>query len=345
MISATKTSSHEQVEYLRSLKAIRQRSATLFRRAEEDLLQFWILKKENERLVVERCISLLSRDYGQDYTRIPPHSRWRHLDANGIHRIDWLLQTWELAGLETQEQNRRLIELFIIAVLLDAGAGNTWTFTEHNWRGDLSNTSRHPEIYRRSEGLAVATFHMFRQGIFSSDPRDPMKVDAHSLINLSIERLRLGFQCDNDGENDIAGLEGRLHLLNRLGECIQRNESEIFVVAKSKSSTCRLGNLLDHILSKAKQQEDSSLLEVGIDVIWSTLLNGLSSIWPDDRIVLDGCALGDVWHCQSEGQTFQTLVPFHKLTQWMTYSLLEVFEKVIGLTVAERERLTVSSTK
>lgn len=52
---------------------------------------------------------------------------------------------------------RRLIDLFFVSVLLDAGAGDTWSFTEPGTTGK----------YERSEGIAVATLHMFKAGAFS----------------------------------------------------------------------------------------------------------------------------------------------------------------------------------
>ncbi len=53
-------------------------------------------------------------------------------------------------------------------MLLDAGAGNVWTFeeAETGWQGG------------RSEGLAVASYAMFVKGFFSSDPQRPYQVDG-----------------------------------------------------------------------------------------------------------------------------------------------------------------------
>ena len=57
--------------------------------------------------------------------------------------------------------------------------------------------------------------------------------------------------------------------------------------------------------------------------ILEVLLDGLGPAWPS-RIVLAGRPLGDVWpHPSVPGDG---LVPFHKLSQWLAYSLVEVFE-------------------
>jgi hypothetical protein len=68
--------------------------------------------------------------------------------------------------------------------------------------------------------------------------------------------------------------------------------------------------------------------------ILGALLDTLSDIWPSGQI-LDGVALGDVWpHPAAGGEGLDAgWVPFHKLSQWVTYSLLEPFEWA-GVTVS-----------
>jgi hypothetical protein len=46
----------------------------------------------------------------------------------------------------------------------------------------------------RSEGLAVASFDMFKDGIFSSDPALPCRVNSHGLKMLQLKQLAKGFQ-------------------------------------------------------------------------------------------------------------------------------------------------------
>ena len=83
------------------------------------------------------------------------------------------------------EKARRLIDLVIISVLLDAGAGDKWTYTEPGTEN----------VYTRSEGLGIASFHMFLNGKFSSDPAtNPHRVDADALIALSNDAVRVAFQ-------------------------------------------------------------------------------------------------------------------------------------------------------
>ena len=81
-----------------------------------------------------------------------------------------------------------------------------------------------------------------------------------------------------------------------------------------------------------------------VAVLWHVLIYGLAPIWPADRTTLGGVPLGDVWPCEalrasatSEGDE---LVPFHKLTGWTTYSLLEPIEKILGWKFEGLEDLT-----
>ena len=71
------------------------------------------------------------------------------------------------------ELTKTLFDLFIVAVLLDAGAGAKWKFIEPSTGF----------TYTRSEGLAMATLSMFVNGKFSSDPQtDPYRVDGTIIL-------------------------------------------------------------------------------------------------------------------------------------------------------------------
>ncbi len=61
----------------------------------------------------------------------------------------------------------------------------------------------------------------------------------------------------------------------------------------------------------------------------SILLTSLSSIWPAQNM-LGSIPLGDCWRHpaagEGDGGPSQGWMPFHKLSQWLSYSLLEPFE-------------------
>ena len=72
----------------------------------------------------------------------------------------------------------------------------------------------------------------------------------------------------------------------------------------------------------------------------ATLLESLSSIWPSG-LMLDGFAVGDAGRHPAvrTGDATDRIVPFHKLSQWLTYSLLEPLEAA-GLAVERFDALT-----
>lgn len=153
------------------------------------------------------------RDYKPDYHTIPPHGRWQHFEAGGRPRVDQLLASWP-SSIDNQERTRRLIDLFLVSVLLDAGAGTKWSY----------KSKESGKTYRRSEGLAIASLEMFKAGCFSSNPSEPCQVDGAGLKSLGVEQLGRGLQVSDI--NPIAGLEGRAGLMSRLGDAM--NDSSIF---------------------------------------------------------------------------------------------------------------------
>jgi hypothetical protein len=93
-------------------------------------------------------------------------------------------------------------------------------------------------------------------------------------------------------------------------------------------SAARPGNLYDYWAARREELTAPEILR--------TLLQLLGSIWPG-RISLAGVPLGDCGsHPAIPGNG---LVPFHKLSQWLTYSLVEPLEAA-GLSVAEVDGLT-----
>ena len=151
------------------------------------------------------------RDYAPNYHSIPPHGRWQHFEVGGRRRVDQLLATWTSA-VDNQERTRRLIDVFLVSVLLAAGAGTAWSY----------KSKESGKVYRRSEGLAVASLEMFKTGMFSSDPNQPCQVDAAGLSKVTEQLLGKGLQVTET--NPIAGLPGRAGLLSRLADALQNPE-------------------------------------------------------------------------------------------------------------------------
>lgn len=245
---------------------------------------------------------------------IPYHSRWRHLDAGGVDRASALRAA--LRALPGDEQARVKIDLVVTSVLLDAGAGEGWRFREEQ-------TGR---TFARSEGLAVASFRMFEAGLFSSDPSWSWRADAASLMALDASRMARAFQAS--ATNPLTGLEGRVQLLRRLGAAMN-DAPELF------GSRCpRPGRLFDALRARTRERcvDAPAMLEL--------VLEALEPIWPP-RLVVNGVNLGDTWAHPAAGGAGATagFVPLHKLSQWLTYSLVEPLEEA-GMTVARVDELT-----
>jgi hypothetical protein len=243
---------------------------------------------------------------------IPYHSRWRHFEAGGVDRAAELSRALGVRSVEDAARAR--IELTMISVLLDAGAGRNWGYREAATR----------QRYTRSEGLGVATFRAFLDGAFSSDPHDPLRVDASKLILFGAADLALVFQAD--AANPLVGLDGRAALLRRLGRALML-EFRVF------GTTGRPAGLFD-ALTRGEPRAISARN------LLRALLESLRGIWLTGSTI-DGVALGDAWRHPHAGGSGPTAgwVPFHKLSQWLAYSLFEPFEWA-GRNIADKDALT-----
>ena len=288
---------------LRSTGAIRERAQALLARARAGASTGFAVDDAALKSAA-RTVAEFTRHRFPDL-RIPYHSRWRHFEAGQVDRraqLDALLGPVDLA-----ERARTQIDLALVSVLLDAGAGAAWRYAEAGSGQDFS----------RSEGLGVASFHAFTAGLFSSDPAQPLRVDAAGLAALTTATLGRAFQVSEG--NPLVGLAGRVDLLQRLGKAM-RGHAPVYGPAG------RPGALYDALQAPTLQAHD----------ILKTLLDTLSDIWPAGNAI-GGIAVGDCWpHPDVPGPGLTAgWMPFHKLSQWLTYSLLEPFEwagvKVGGL--------------
>ena len=239
--------------------------------------------------------------------KIPFHSRWGHFRAGGRDRVREFNAKFNAA--DPLELARTKLDLVITSVLLDAGAGDTWKYTE----ADSGKT------FSRSEGLGVASLYMFLSGCMSRDRQSP-RADGEGLAKVNAEDLRHYFQVT--AANPLVGVDGRVALLTGLAEAVKN--AEIF-------PGHRPGNILDHLHRKYGK-------DIPARGILRAVLDGLGTIWPG-RLRSGGVNLGDVWKYSALGTGFQALVPIHKLSQWMTYSLIEPIQDA-GFTVSGVEDLT-----
>lgn len=108
---------------------------------------------------------------------------------------------------------------------------------------------------------------MFKDGVFSSDPAMPHRVNSHGLKNLQLKALQKGFQVD-EVDNPLTGLEGRFKLLRRLGKALD-SFPEFF-----GAEAPRPGNMVDYVLKHKTGNE------VNIKVLWKAVIEGFEQVWP-----------------------------------------------------------------
>ena len=300
------TVSHAQAEraaeILRTTQAIRERSGQLLARARRGESQWWSVNDERIADASHAVVAATKERYPK--LHVPFHSRWRHFEAGGIDRkaeLDRLLK-----GQDATLRAHAMIDLTVISVLLDAGAGLDWKYVE----------PASGKTFTRSEGLAVASFHAFVGGLFSSDKDRPLQADSAGLRALVTDHLAAVFQVSDS--NPMVGLEGRAILLRRLGEAMSE-QPEAF------GDDGRPAGLFDMLVTPHGSQVPNTADLAAHDIL-SQLLMTLSGIWPSDNSI-SGIALGDCWrHAAVRGEgASDGWIPFHKLSQWLTYSLLEPF--------------------
>jgi hypothetical protein len=263
--------------------------------------------------VADAVLATINKNYPS--LKIPFHARWRHFVLDGEDR--WARIADRVKWPDAATRARAEFDLAIVSVLLDAGAGAAWR--HHDKAGG--------KAIGRSEGLAIASLDMFASGAFSSDARDPHRVDAEKLAAFSVDALERGFQVS--AENPLVGLNGRADLLRRLGRLVT-DRTDIF----GQRDRPRPGGLFDHISGLGHGKAFSA------PRVLSEVLIQLGPIWPS-RLTLAGIPLGDCWKHPAIKANDATsgLMPLHKLSQWLTYSLIEPLQRA-GINVTDINGLT-----
>lgn len=294
---APATTARGPISHLLTAQAIRTHCNAVAREAIEGRSPHFRWNAGRLPAVADYVVAVIRERYPD--LRVPIHSRWRHIEAGGVDRWGRLAASRGLTGVE---RAKAAVDFVIPSVLLDAGAGPDWRYSEPGTR----------VVYARSEGLAVASFELYATG------------GLDDLERITADDIARVFQASPG--NPIVGLEGRAALLARLG-ALMRTRPEWF------GTPPRLGNLVDAWRERAVR--DRAGPRIAAADILATLLDLLGPMWPG-RLVRDGVPLGDTWpHPAAPGG----LVPFHKLTQWLTYSLLEPLADA-GLEVSDLDALT-----
>lgn len=296
----------EAIKQLLKPAAVRERAQEMLQLGLEGRLLHFVVQPDR----LEACADYVLDTIRQNYPtlEIPFHARWRHFNVGGMDR--WRVLDAGAGFVDAHARGRAAYDLAVVSVLLDAGAGPDWRYRDAVTGQTVS----------RSEGLALASLDMFAAGAFSADRADPLRVDASALRKLDAATLAEGFQVSPG--NPLIGLGGRAALLNRLGEELGRQGLD------------RPGALFDRLAAAAGERG------LRASYILSQVLEVFGGIWPS-RLSAAGVALGDTWKHPliAAGRSTAGFVPFHKLSQWLSYSLIEPLQWA-GIDVLDIDDLT-----
>jgi hypothetical protein len=346
---------------LRDPRTIRARCAAVTAAVSDDRSGWFRIDRARLPEAAARVVAVMRRRHPD--LKIPLHSRWRHFEAGGVDRKAELDAA--LAGLAPAERARAQFDLTVVSVLLDAGAGAQWAYRERAAalpatalpaervsRDDLmaaldqassaaaaaaapapaAAPAAEGARFTRSEGLGVASLRAFMAGVFSSTAGTPCRVDAAALRQVDAAVLRGVFQ--SSPSNPLVGLEGRAGLLARLGEAL-------LAEARRDDTPARPALLFDRLTGGGTRTE------VAATDILREVLRALGPIWTSGSSVM-GVPAGDVWPHRWAGvddgrggsePMSRGWVPFHKLGQWLAYSLVEPLQWA-GVAVTGLDALT-----
>lgn len=247
----------------------------------------------------------------------PLGSRWRDFEAGGRDRLRELAAS--VAGATAEEIGRARFDLAVVSALLDADAGDAWTYVDPETGQTLA----------RHEGVAVATLRAFQKGLFSSRAGDPLRADASGLSRITVEVLEAAFP--GAAEHPLHALGARAALLRNLGSALLQSP-HLFGAGEA----ARFGALFDVLARRATRGTLTArdLLTVVMESLAPVFAAASST-------ALDGVPLGDVWRHPAAGGdgASEGLVPIHRAAQLLALSLIEPLEEA-GHVVADVGDLT-----
>jgi hypothetical protein len=293
-----------QLNILLKPETIRNRCMSLLNAGRKNSLLYF---KVNDKKVTT-CIDVISEVTKKNYPnlKIPYHSRWRNLEQFSSEFLEFITK-----GKTNKFFNcRAAVDFVFVSVLIDSGAGNNWKYVD----------SVSGQVYSRSEGLALSSLRMFESGMFSMDPDNCWRVDSAALKQFDERTFLDGMQGTK--ENHLEGFESRFKILRNLGDVLHQI---------SGGQGMRPSDLVLELV------EENT---IDLTQVLEALLRVLAPIWPLGE-KLSGQHLGDVGrHSLIVTSDVTTgLVPIHKLSQWLVYSLIEPLE-CAGIDIFGVENLT-----
>ncbi len=291
-------------DYLLTAAAVRERCGLVFAAAERGETRHFALDLDRLDEAVARVVSVTRRRYPD--LVVPFHSRWRHFSVGGVDRARLVAP-----GADPAETARARLDLAIVSVLLDAGAGPHWRYRE----------AETGQVLGRSEGLAVASLRAMQEGLFSADPRCPWRADAAALASLSAARLGEAFQHSAGKSARRPGGQGLAAAPPRRG---RGEPSRPVRLAAPGSAIC-----YDFWLAQTRRPARPG-----------DAAAAAARVWPDlAGAPVAGRRTARRLRPAPRRAGRSDFVPFHKLSQWLVYSLIEPLADA-GFTVTGIDGLT-----
>ncbi|GAA5814308.1 hypothetical protein MFLAVUS_007802 [Mucor flavus] len=306
-------------DFLLGLSSVRERCYKVQEAANRNRLIHFDVDSTKLDDMIQFVVLIIKRDFDSP-SDIPVYSRWRHFDIGGNPRLTNLMKSWTALGQSSLEQTRKLIDILVVACLMDMKPCQSYVYTEHA-------TGR---VWKRKDGIAVAILDMFLSGTFSSDSSQPHRVDSEALSTISYETVSRGLQFSH--HNEFTGIAERVELLNHLGLVLQRRKDYF------GDAVQRPGNMMDYLLDHPNTIKTKKGPLISIETIWP-VVQEMGELWASEDGIGGTPGLGDVWPCKAIG-TEDNMVSFHKLSQWLVYSLIEPMEKLLGATIEGTDLLT-----
>jgi hypothetical protein len=290
--------SKAELQSLLSAAAVRERAHEMLELALAGAVEGWTVDLSRLDEAADRTVAV-TRERFPDLD-IPFHARGRHFVAGAP----------KLPEGDAAERARAAFDLNILSVLLDAGSGPGWRYSEG------------AETYTRSEGLAVASQRMFERGTFAAAGESPLRADGMALAELAPDALAQGFQAGEG--NPLVGLEGRASCCAGSGRQIEARP-DLFAGRPAGCSTCwRRG---PSGAASPRRDPRAGARGAGADL-------GGRLTWTACRSAIAGGI-----RRSGAGDASDGLVPLHKLSQWLSYSLIEPLQEA-GIEVVEIDGLT-----
>lgn len=307
-------------ESLLSATAVRQRCQRIGELAEVGKANWFSINETH----FQRCVQLVANTCLKNYPdlNIPAHSRWRHFEIGNINL--WQHYTQNFTG-EKIELARSAVDLTFLSVLLDAGSGREWTFADQPSGKKLA----------KSEGLAAASAALFFNHIARFEASKGWIMDSASLQSLTEKKFASSLQ--HSPKNPLLGIDQRFSLLQALAVLLENHQTD-------QQPYARPANLLDDCLAVCKSTFRGT---VSIDAaqLLALVLKRFGTIWQHGYAVSNHAGerlnLGDCGYHSllTSGDETDGIVPFHKLLQWLTYSLIEPLQWA-GIRVVNLDGLT-----